>query len=213
MTADPATASLRERHAEVTRQLILRALAELLRNERADELSIPDVAREAGVSLRTVYRYFPTREELFRAASDWIDERIFGEMTSEETVEDLPKLFRHACERWEQQPRLARAMAVSQAARSDGSHRRVQRLAAIHRSLAAVTDELPEEEKRRAVAVFGYLENVFAWVTMRDAPALDGEEIGEAVEWAMRTLIEDLRRRNTAAARARRAGARPARAG
>jgi AcrR family transcriptional regulator len=213
MTADAATASLRERHAEVTRQLILRALAELLRDERADELSVPDVARKAGVSLRTVYRHFPTREELLRAAADWIEERIFGEVSFEETVEDLPKLFRHACACWEQQPLLARAMAVSQAGRSDCSHRRLQRLAAIDRTLAEVTNELPEEEKRRAVAVFGYLENVFAWVSMHHAPALDGGEIEEAVEWAMRTLMGDLRRRNTAAGRARRAGARPARAG
>jgi AcrR family transcriptional regulator len=213
MTADPATASLRERHAEVTRQLILRALAELLRNERADELSVPDVARKAGVSLRTVYRHFPTREDLLRAAVDWIDERIFGEARFEETIEDLPKQFRHACERWERQPRLARAMAVSQAGRRECSQRRVQRLAAIHRTLSEVTNELPEEETRRAVAVFGYLENVSAWVTMHDTPVLERGEIGEAVEWAMRTLIGDLRRRNAAAGRARRAGTRPLRTG
>jgi AcrR family transcriptional regulator len=197
----------------MTRELILRALGELLRDERADELSVPDVARKAGVSLRTVYRHFPTREELLGAAADWIEERIFGEVSFEETVEDLPKLFRHACACWEQQPLLARAMAVSQAGRSDRSHRHLQRLAAIDRTLAEVTNELPEEEKRRAVAVFGYLENVFAWVSMHHAPALDGGEIEEAVEWAMRTLMGDLRRRNTAARRARRAGVRPARAG
>jgi AcrR family transcriptional regulator len=213
MTAEPATASLRERHAEVTRELILRALAELLQNERADELSVPDVARRAGVSLRTVYRHFPTREALFRAAVDWIDERIFGEVPFEGTVEDLPNLFRHECERWEQHPRLARVLAVSQAGRSDRSHRRVQQLAAIHTTLGEVTSELPEEEKRRAVAVFGYLEDVFAWVAMRDGPALDGREIGEAVEWAMRTLIGDLRRRNTAAGRAKTHGTSPVRAG
>jgi AcrR family transcriptional regulator len=200
MRAEPAT-TLREQHAELTRELILRALAELLQNERAGEFSMADVARKAGVSLRTVYRHFPTREELLAAATDWIDARIFGDVPFDETVDDLPKLFRYACEQWEQYPTLARAMARSQAGQSARSDRRGERLARIHRALTEVTNELPDEEKRRAVAVLGYLENVLAWVTMREATGLESGEVEEAIEWAMRTLIEDLRRRNDAARR------------
>ena len=200
MRAEPAT-TLREQHAELTRELILRALAELLQNERAGEFSMADVARNAGVSLRTVYRHFPTREELLAAATDWIDARIFGDVPFDETVDDLPKLFRYACEQWEQYPRLARAMALSQAGQSARSDRRGERLARIHRALTEVTNELPDEEKRKAVAVLGYLENVLAWVTMREATGLESGEVEEAIEWAMRTLIEDLRRRNDAARR------------
>jgi AcrR family transcriptional regulator len=206
-------ASLREQHAELTRELILRALAELLQDGRAGELSVRDVARQAGVSLRTVYRHFPTREELFGAAADWIDWRIFGDVRLDETVEDLPKLFRHACDRWDEHPRLAQAMALSQAGRSDPSHWRLQRLAAIRRALTEVTGDLPEEEKRKAVAVLDYLENVLAWVTMRAVTGLDGRRVGEAVEWAMETLIEDLRRRNAAAGRTGRGSTRLVRAG
>lgn len=200
MRAEPGT-TLREQHAELTRELILRALAELLQNERAGEFSMADVARKAGVSLRTVYRHFPTREELLAAATDWIDARIFGDVPFDETVDDLPKLFRYACEQWEQYPRLARAMALSQAGQSARSDRRVERLARIHRALTEVTNELPDEENRKAVAVLGYLENVLAWVTMREATGLESGEVEEAIEWAMRTLIEDLRRRNHAARR------------
>lgn len=206
-------ASLREQHAELTRELILRALAELLQNGRAGELSVRDVARKAGVSLRTVYRHFPTREELFGAAADWIDWRIFGDVRLDETVEDLPKLFKYACDRWDEHPSLAHAMALSQAGRSDPSHWRLQRLAAIRRALTEVTNKLPEQESRRAVAVLAYLENVLAWVTIRDVTGLDGRNVGEAVEWAMRTLIEDLRRRNTAAGRVGRGSTRLVRAG
>jgi hypothetical protein len=92
-------------------------------------------------------------------------------------------------------------MALSQAGRSDPSHWRLQRLAAIRRALTEVTRDLPEEEKRKAVAVLDYLENVLAWVTMRAVTGLDGRRVGEAVEWAMETLIEDLRRRNASARR------------
>ena len=196
-------ATLREQHAEFTQDAILRALSELLEDENPGGISMPDVARKAGVSLRTVYRHFATREDLLAAAADWINERMFGTIPFGETVDDLPKIFRYASERWDEHPKLVRAMALSQAGRSVRSHRRAQRLAALRHALAEVTDRLPRREQRKAFAVLGYLENMLAWVTMRDEAGLDGREAGEAVEWAMRTLINDLRRRNNAAGRTR----------
>lgn len=199
--AFPAPGSLREQHAELTRELILRAVAELLVDEGAGEFSLLDVARRSGVSLRTVYRYFPTRDELLAEAADWGDERLLGEITYEKTVDDLPEVFRSACERWDDHPRLARAMALSRAVRGERSHRREERLAAIHRALAEVTTELSESERRKAAGVLEYLESAITWVTMREASGLERAEVVEAIEWTMRALIEDLRRRNAAAGR------------
>jgi len=62
-----------------------------------------------------------------------------------------------------------------------------------------VTEGLSEAEAREAFGVFAYLDNMLAWVTMRDEAGLDGKEVGEAVAWAMQVLIEDLRRRQVAA--------------
>lgn len=55
---------LRRRRAEVSKQAIRDAVAELLRHEHPATLSVPAVAERAGVSVRTVYRYFPTKQEL-----------------------------------------------------------------------------------------------------------------------------------------------------
>ena len=196
-------ARLREQHAEFTRDAILRALAQLLEVENPGDIAMPDVARKAGVALRTVYRYFTTREELLAAAADWLNEQRFGGVPFGDTVDEIPRIFRQACERWDEHPQLVRAMALSQAGRRVRSHRRVQRLAALRRALVPVTDRLPKREQRQAFAVLAYLENMLAWVTMRDEGGLTSREAGEAVEWAMRTLIEDLRRRNAAAGRAK----------
>ncbi len=195
--------TLREQHTEFTRDAILSALVGLLEAENPGEISMPDVAREAGVSLRTVYRHFATREVLLAAAGDWINERIFGTVAFGETIEDVPRIIRQACERWDEHPKLVRAMALSQAGRGVRSHRRVQRLAALRRALAQVTNYLPRREQQKAFAVLGYLENMLAWVTMRDEAGLTGREVGEAVDWAMHALIHDLRRRNDTAGRAR----------
>ena len=79
------------------------------------------------------------------------------------------------------------------------SHRRARRLDSIRNALAEVTDNLPKQEVREAEAVFFHLESMLAWVTMRDEAGLNGKQTGEAIAWAIRTLVADLRRRNQAA--------------
>jgi len=193
------TISLREQQAQLTRELILRAVATLLEGDEPDDISVPEVARRAGVSLRTVYRYFPAREELFAAAGDWIGEHLFGDAPFEQTADELGEVFKRVCERFDEAPRLVRAMALSQAGRSVRSHRRDRRMESIRNALAEVTDNLPQREVREAEAVFFYLESMLAWVTMRDEAGLNGKQTGEAIAWAIRTLVADLRRRNHAA--------------
>ena len=48
----------------MSRQAIRDAVVALLRTEHPASLSIPAVAERAGVSVRTVYRYFPTKADL-----------------------------------------------------------------------------------------------------------------------------------------------------
>ena len=193
------TFSLREQQAQLIRELILRAVTELLEGDDPDEISVPEVAQHAGVSLRTVYRYFRTRDELFAAAGEWIGEQLFGDAPFEQTADELGEVFKRVCERFDEAPRLVRAMALSQAGRSVRSHRRARRLASIRNALAEVTDNLPKQEVREAEAVVFYLESMLAWVTMRDEAGLNGKETGEAIAWAIGTLVADLRRRNQAA--------------
>jgi len=94
-------------------------------------------------------------------------------------------------------------MALSRGANSLRSIRRQERLAKLRESLREVTDGLPEAEARQAFALFAYLDNMLAWLTMRDEAGLDGKETGAAVAWAMSVLIDDLRRRQRAAGTSR----------
>lgn len=55
---------LRDRQAEATRQAIIDAFLELAHEANSVSLSMPAVARRAGVSVRTLYRYFATKDEL-----------------------------------------------------------------------------------------------------------------------------------------------------
>src|ERR687892_439738 len=92
---------LREQQAELTRELILKAVAERLELDDPGEISVPEIAAASGVSLRTVYRYFPTRDELLTAAAEWINERVFGGMPYVDTLDGLVAHLREAFERFD----------------------------------------------------------------------------------------------------------------
>ncbi|HEX6459197.1 MAG TPA: TetR/AcrR family transcriptional regulator [Thermoleophilaceae bacterium] len=187
--------SLREQHAEVTRERILGAVAELLESGEADELTVPEVAAASGVSLRTIYRYYATREQLLEAAGRWIGDELFNHPFPR-SLDDTAERFRMECRHFDDRPGLVRALALSQLGREVRSHRRQERMGAIRRALHEEVGALREHELRRAEAVLGYLHNMLAYTTMREENGLTGAEIGEALGWAIGTLVADLRRRD-----------------
>lgn len=187
--------TLREQHAQATRQRILAAVADLIERGQAEELTVPDVAAASGVSLRTIYRYYPTREQLLEAAAHWIGEELL-QHPYPQTLDEVAELFRVGCREFAERPGLVRAMALSQLGRDIRSYRRSERLAAIRAALRTEVGDLPEDELRRAEAVLAYLHNMLAFTTLHEESGLSGEEVGDAVAWAIETLVDDLRRRN-----------------
>jgi AcrR family transcriptional regulator len=196
------TASLRDQQAAVARERILAAVAELLERDGDAELTMPLVAERSGVSLRTVYRYFPTREALLAAAGRWIGAELLKQGYPE-SLDDVADSFERACSEFDERPGLVRAMALSPVGRAARSSRRRERLQAIRRVLDREVGALPDRELRQAEAVLAYLHNMLAYTTLREEQHLSGEEIGEALGWAIRTLVADLRRRQRVKARKR----------
>jgi len=62
--------------ARATRERILRACADLVARSTSLNVSIPELAHAAGVSQPTVYRYFPTKRDLFNAVATLQFERV-----------------------------------------------------------------------------------------------------------------------------------------
>ena len=190
-------ASLRTRHAELKRDLILRTVVERLEEGGHEDITVPEIARRSGISLRTIYRYFPSRAELIDGAAELVREDL--QPTFAQHIDELSELWEQVVRRFEQHPNLARALALSQTGQEIHSPMRRQRLEHIQRLLEEVTGNLSKAEARQAHAVVVYLSSMLTWVTMRDELGLETPDIGAAVSWALRTLINDLRRRNEAA--------------
>ncbi len=69
---------LRARQRELARQAIVDACAELVTERHHLDFSMKEVAERSGVSLRTVYNHFATREDLLDALGAVMDEQSRG---------------------------------------------------------------------------------------------------------------------------------------
>jgi AcrR family transcriptional regulator len=73
MNAQPG---LRERKKQQTRQLIADTARRLFAKRGFDEVTVAEIAREANVAEKTVFNYFPTKEDLFYSQLEAFEERL-----------------------------------------------------------------------------------------------------------------------------------------
>ena len=184
--------SLRDQQADLTRDLIMRAFQGLLQNDHPDAITYPQVAEAAGVSLRTVYRYFPTRADLLQSAAEWFREFTEGARWDDpRTVRDLAGAIPQMGRLFDEHTNVFRAL-------SDDALERPRR-DAVAAAVAEVSRNLPKDEVRRAEAMLSYIRSGRAWLVLHDHYGLDGDEIVSALDWAASTLLDDVRRRDEAA--------------
>jgi AcrR family transcriptional regulator len=184
--------SLRDQQVDLTRELIMRAFQGLLQNDHPDAITFPQVAEAAGVSLRTVYRYFPTRAELLQSAAAWFREFTDGVRWDDpRSVRDLSGVLPQMGRLFDEHTNVFRALADHELEEP--------RRAAVAAAVAEVSGNLPADEARRAEAILGHIRSGRAWLVLHDHYGLTGDEIVSALDWAASTLLEDVRRRNEAA--------------
>jgi len=184
MTASP----LRERQAEQVRVAVLDAVAKQLEQRSVDDIAMADVAAAAGISLRTLYRYFPDRAALLHAAGEHLY-RALGIRYEIANAADISASFRDAATKLSSRPALTRALVQTTAGRAARSAARVQRVEAIRTALAPLTDSVDPDTARRATAVIAHLCSAASWVAVSDDSGLDDDDAQQAVAWAIDTLI------------------------
>jgi AcrR family transcriptional regulator len=186
------TTSLRHRQAALARVAIFEALVRHLEAGDADDLAMEDLARDAGVSRRTIYRYFPTRADLISAASTWIRSEVL-QLPIEIGDEGITASFRDAAARLAARPRLARALLASETGRALRRGYRSARVEAIRRALRREAPRLSGRTLDDAAGVLSYLCSSSAWITLQDEAGLDAARAQRTVEWAIDTLLARLR--------------------
>jgi AcrR family transcriptional regulator len=112
---------------------ILDIVVEMLDSEGYEAVQLREVARRARVSLATIYKRYPTRDELIVAALDgWMDAKryarlpaLIDDLPGESIYVDLMHVMRTIFEPWEQHPLMLRS--YFQARSGPGGKRLIQR--------------------------------------------------------------------------------------
>lgn len=186
------SASLRQRQGQQVRTAVLEAAIGALETRDVDDLSMADIAEASGVSLRTLYRYFPDRASLLEEAG----ERLYAQLGVRFDIvapEEIAASFRDAARRLSARPKLTRALVQSRAGRVTRSGVRGQRVQAIGAALESISTAVDPGLARRARAVITHLCSAAAWVGVAEESGLPDPEAQEGVAWAIDALVRTLR--------------------
>lgn len=187
------SATLRGRQAELARRSILDAASAGLLNGNPDTMSLAEVAEQAGVSARTLYRYFPARDALMAAALEHLNEELG--LVPEVDPDDIGGTFLAGSARMAQYPTLVRNLNQTAAGRNSRSAYREGRARQFADAVLALAPPgMDSQSVRAAGAVVASLCGSAAWVTLCDEQGLSVEEARAAVAWTIETLIETIRR-------------------
>jgi AcrR family transcriptional regulator len=187
--ARPYDNSLREVQSEQTRERILEGLVRTMARGVA-ELSFRAVAKDAGVSLRTVYRYFPTKRDLLAGLVAYADARAGSvhephPRSPDELADQVRKAYL-ALEAMDDTLRAAYASAPGRGFRHDMELPRKHEVFA--EALAPVTALLPEPDRTYLLRIVQVLGNRHTLRVFKDDLDLSAEEAGDTVAWLIRSL-------------------------
>ena len=179
---------LRSTQKEQTRERILDGLARVMATGVV-ELSIPAVARQARVSVPTVYRYFPTKKALVAALAAHVERRGGGDLPAPEVPEALAA---SAHELFRRLDGLDDATRAAMASRLGSRMRRKTmiegRRALVAKALAPAARGLSAASHERLINVVLVLWSSASLHAFKDYLGLDADEAADHVAWAIRAL-------------------------
>jgi AcrR family transcriptional regulator len=180
---------LRAAQAQATQARILEATVSVMARGVAS-VSIPAVAREAGVSVPTVYRHFGTKRNLLAGVFPHVVRRAgLDDLVPPRSIEELGHGVRALFERIDSAGDLARAAAASPAA---DEVRRVDmpgRLEMSRRLANSIVPKLTPGDRDRIARLLTILISASALRVWRDHLGSTVEEAANDIDWVISAAI------------------------
>jgi AcrR family transcriptional regulator len=181
---------LRQEQAAATRDRILEATAALLGDEHPATLSIPAVAGRAGVSIRTVYRHFDTKEALLDGLYDWSRNRLTQDRLPDEPDLDMfkqvmPDAFRTVLENRDFYRAMHNSGVGGEVQERKGSEDRRRLMQAAARKAAP---DLARGDTRRLAALLHLLTWSNTVIFLADNWGMSADEAARTCTWAAEQL-------------------------
>jgi AcrR family transcriptional regulator len=171
----------------VSRQAIREAVVELLRTEHPAALSIPAVAERAGVSVRTVYRYFPTKQDLIDDVGLIQRDRVDTLMEGRGGLFDNPGEYLAAL--WtdfERDLDAVKAQHLSPLGEEIRARRMEKHRTAVRRLIDRQHPDCPEADRRDLTDLILMLMSSSAFLDLHVRMGRSGAEAARLAWWAAR---------------------------
>ncbi len=180
---------LRADQAEATRARILDATVRVMAGGVAS-VSIPAVARQAGVSVPTIYRHFGTKSDLLAAVYPHLAGRAgLDDLAPPSSVEEFREMVRTIFERIGSFGDLARAAIASPAAEEARQVTMPRRFAMSRRLAATVVPDARIADRDRIARLMVVLTTSSAMRVWRDHLGSTVDEAADDIEWVLRAAI------------------------
>ena len=182
--------TLRGAHKRTTRERIVRAVAALVADAHPANVSVPAVAGRAGVSVATVYRYFPTKEALLDASAMVLgdDAKLTSLDAYPTTFEELRNLLPEQFAAIGRQIPLARNQLASPLGRQLRRVRWEAKQVAVTKALEGLGIDPTSSEGQRFGAIADVLTSSTAVLEMHDKAGIPVDVAAEHVLWALAVL-------------------------
>lgn len=185
---------LRKAQTELTREKIQRAAASLLEERGAEGITFKAVAERAGVTEITVYRHFPTRDELLEGLWRHLNDQMGPDLGIPASPDALFAQHDALFAGFDRiAPQIVASITTTQGREMRAALNK-QRRKAFLAIVEHAAPNLDSNRKTAAAAVLQLLQSAYAWDSMREQWSLNGKAAGKATKWAIETLLNDLRR-------------------
>jgi AcrR family transcriptional regulator len=171
----------------------------MIRNRQ--QPSVEEVAQATGISKRTAYRYFKSREQLLADAAleglrPKLDE-ILGSLNGEDAADRVgslaEKLFDLTISYETELRTIARAALDASLQSSDAPQPKIRgrrRVDWVEGALKPVRGQLPKAAYERLVSAICVCVGMDAFLVLRDIRGLPDKNIKDTMVWMCRTLLE-----------------------
>jgi AcrR family transcriptional regulator len=192
----------RQARAQATVSAILEATVQLLERESLDAATMARIAEVAGVSVGSIYQYFPHRDAILNALQDreferalsFIQATLADGMLTQSPRETVIAVVRGMVQLYRSCPGLHRVLAIEglRVAEADRVHAFDRRVIEIVRHFLAASSVpiLPKSAEAAAFVVFQSVRAIMLAYLLEHPPGLDEETlIREVADLLLRYLV------------------------
>ena len=190
--ASVTNVGLREENRRRTSDAIVETAGHLIRTTGSADFTMPAVAEASGISLRTLYRYFPTRDALVAEVALLADQSIALDVP--ETIDDLERWIHRAWTNLLDDEQLLRAQHGSEAGRALRRSRSRRHRDATDAVVRRLAPELPADRRATVVDAALLVCSSTAMFEYLDVLGLDLERAAAVSAGIVRSMIEQASR-------------------